>query len=244
MQWESEALLLGLKPHGESSAVIEVMTPEFGRHLGLLKGARSRRLQPTLQPGNTLLVNWKARLETHLGFCTVELHTARAARLMEGVAGLYGVQIVAGLLRYLAEREAHPGLYRAAEALLDNLGDALTAGALIARFEVMLLDELGFCLDLSTCAATGRRDDLVYVSPKSARAVCREAGTPYAARLLKLPPFLRQDAETAPDVAEVIDGLKLTGYFLDRHVAEPRAQPLPTARGQLMEKLAQLSARP
>ena len=99
MQWESEALLLGLKPHGESSAVIEVMMPEFDRHLGLLKGARSRRLQQTLQPGNTLLVNWKARLETHLGFCTVELHTARAARLMEGVAGLYGADVCVTDLR-------------------------------------------------------------------------------------------------------------------------------------------------
>lgn len=238
MEWVSEALLIGLRPHGETSAVIEVMTPELGRHLGLVKGGRSRRMQPVLQAGNSLTVTWRARLETHLGLITVELETARAARLMESVAGLYGVQIIAGHLRLLAEREAHPGLYRAAVTALDHLDGLLQSAALIARFELMLLDELGFGLDLSCCAATGRSDDLAYVSPKSARAVSREAGAPYAERLLKLPAFLRAaSAESSPDIDDVLAALKLTGFFLDRHVAGPRAIELPVARGQLIGKL-------
>ncbi|WP_405030778.1 DNA repair protein RecO [Pleomorphomonas sp. JP5] len=237
MEWVSEALLIGLRPHGETSAVIEVMTPDYGRHLGLVKGARSRRLQPVLQTGNSLLVNWRARLETHLGLFSVELSEARAARLMESASGVFGVQIVAGHLRLLAEREAHAGLYRAAISLLDHLDGLLQSAALIARFELMLLDELGFGLDLSCCAATGRTENLCFVSPKSARAVSGEAGAPYAERLLKLPAFMLPGAENSPDAADVVAALKLTGFFLDRHVAGPRALDLPPARAQLLGKL-------
>jgi len=237
MEWVSEALLIGLRPHGETSAVIEVMTPDYGRHLGLVKGARSRRLQPVLQAGNSLLVTWRARLETHLGLFSVELSEARAARLMESASGVFGVQIVAGHLRLLAEREAHPGLYRAAITLLDHLDGFLQSAALVARFELMLLDELGFGLDLTRCAATGRTDDLRFVSPKSARAVCGDAGAPYADRLLSLPAFLLPGAENTPDAADVAAALKLTGFFLDRHVAGPRAIDLPSARAQMLGKL-------
>ncbi|WP_288199365.1 DNA repair protein RecO [uncultured Pleomorphomonas sp.] len=237
MEWVSEALLIGLRPHGETSAVIEVMTPDYGRHLGLVKGARSRRLQPVLQAGNSLLVTWRARLETHLGLFSVELSEARAARLMESAAGVFGVQIVAGHLRLLAEREAHPGLYRAAITLLDHLDGFLQSAALVARFELMLLDELGFGLDLTRCAATGRTDDLRFVSPKSARAVCGDAGAPYADRLLSLPAFLLPEADDTPDAADVAAALKLTGFFLDRHVAGPRAIDLPSARAQMLGKL-------
>ncbi|WP_026792451.1 DNA repair protein RecO [Pleomorphomonas oryzae] len=237
MEWVSEALLIGLRPHGETSAVIEVMTPDYGRHLGLVKGARSRRLQPVLQAGNSLLVTWRARLETHLGLFSVELSEARAARLMESAAGVFGVQVVAGHLRLLAEREAHPGLYRAAITLLDHLDGFLQSAALVARFELMLLEELGFGLDLSCCAATGRTDDLRFVSPKSARAVCGDAGAPYADRLLRLPAFLLSGSEESPDAADVAAALKLTGFFLDRHVAGPRAIDLPPARAQMLGKL-------
>lgn len=237
MEWVSEALLIGLRPHGETSAVIEVMTPDYGRHLGLVKGARSRRLQPVLQAGNSLLVTWRARLETHLGLFSVELSEARAARLMESAAGVFGVQVVAGHLRLLAEREAHPGLYRAAITLLDHLDGFLQSAALVARFELMLLEELGFGLDLSCCAATGRTDDLRFVSPKSARAVCGDAGTPYADRLLRLPAFLLSGSEESPDADDVAAALKLTGFFLDRHVAGPRAIDLPPARAQMLGKL-------
>lgn len=237
MEWVSEALLIGLRPHGETSAVIEVMTPDYGRHLGLVKGGRSRRLQPVLQAGNSLLVTWRARLEAHLGLFSVELAEARAARLMESAAGLFGVQIVSGHLRLLAEREAHPGLYRAAISLLDHLDGLLQSAALVARFELMLLDELGFGLDLTCCAATGRTDDLRFVSPKSARAVCGDAGAPYAERLLSLPAFLMPGAEVSPNAADVVAALRLTGFFLDRHVAGPRAIELPSARAQLLGKL-------
>ena len=136
MEWVSEALLIGLRPHGETSAVIEVMTPDFGRHLGLVKGARSRRFQPVLQTGNSLLVNWRARLETHLGLFSVELSEARAARLMESAAGVFGVQIVAGHLRLLAEREEHSGLYRAAIALLGELSKTASLDIPTSALEV------------------------------------------------------------------------------------------------------------
>jgi DNA repair protein RecO (recombination protein O) len=237
MEWVSDAIILGLRPHGESSAIVEVMTPDFGRHLGLVKGARSRRMQPVLQPGNSVTVTWRARLESHLGLFAVELERARAAQLMESAAGVFGVQVVASHLRYLAEREPHPGLYNAALSLLDNLDNPLQTGALVARCELMLLEELGFGLDLTSCAATGRTDDLIYVSPKSARAVCREAGSPYHERMLPLPAFLLPNSEAIPDLVAVQQALRLTGHFLNRHVAEPRAEPLAAARGQLIERI-------
>lgn len=243
MEWVCEGMVLGARAHGETSVVLEVMTADFGRHLGLVKGGRSRRLQAALQAGNRLMLTWKARLESHLGLFAVELIEARAARLMETAAGLYAVQIVAGHLGYLAEREPHPGLYRAAAALVDAPGDVLQAAALIARFELMLLDELGFGLDLSACAATGATADLVYVSPKSARAVSRAAGAPYAARLLALPAFLLPEAGALPDAAAVAAGLRLTGFFLERHVAGPRARPLAAARAELAARLGGLERR-
>jgi len=243
MQWTSAAILLSVRPHGETSGIAEVMTPQHGRCLGLVKGARSRRLQPVLQPGNALLVTWRARLESQLGLFTVELEQARAARLMESASGVYGLQALAAHLRYLAERDPHQPLYEAAVLALDHLGDApLVAAALLARFELLLLEELGFGLDLTSCVATGRSEDLVYVSPKSARAVCRDAGQPYARLLLPLPAFLR-DVSAAPSTAQdVADALRLTGFFLVRNVAEPRSEPLPAARAKIVDAVAALAA--
>jgi DNA repair protein RecO (recombination protein O) len=238
MQWTAEAIVLGLKPHGEGSVILEVMTADYGRHLGLVKGGRARRMQPVLQPGNTVQVTWRARLDNHLGLYTAELVTARAARLMESAVGVYGVQVLAAHLRYLPERDPHPALHQAAGVILDHLDDPRDAARLIVRFELALLDDLGFGLDLTACAATGATTDLAYVSPKSARAVSRAAGLPYHDRMLPLPAFLLSPMQgEAPPVDELRDALRLTGFFLERHVAGPRAVPLSPARAMLVDRL-------
>ena len=192
MQWTDDGIIIGTRRHGETSLIVELMTPAHGRHLGLVRGGRSRRVQPTLQPGNSVTATWRARLDAHLGHYTVESTTQRAARLIEGPAGLYGIQALAALLRLLPERDPHPKLYDGLLAILDFLDDPLIAGGLIVRFELKLLDDLGFGLDLTECAATGTNDDLAYVSPRTGRAVSRSAGEAYRDRLLPLPPFLME----------------------------------------------------
>ncbi len=231
MQWSDEGIIIGTRRHGETSLIIELMTPAHGRHLGLVRGGRSRRLQPILQPGNSVAATWRARLDEHLGTYAVEPTTQRASRLIEGAAGLYGIQMLAGLLRLLPERDPHPRLYEGLASILDWFDEPQVAGALIVRFELKLLDDLGFGLDLESCAATGSNDDLAYVSPKSGRAVSRSAGDAYRSRLLTLPAFLLEPASAAPaGVDDLRDGFRLTGYFLARHVFEPRGVDPPDAR--------------
>ncbi|HVY20201.1 MAG TPA: DNA repair protein RecO [Bauldia sp.] len=223
MQWTDEGVIIGTRRHGETSLIVELMTAAHGRHLGLVRGGRSRRVQPMLQPGNSVTATWRARLDAHLGHYTVEGTTERAARLIEGAAGLYGIQALAALLRLLPERDSHPKLYDGLVAILDYLDDPLIAGGLIVRFELKLLDDLGFGLDLAECAATGGNDDLAYVSPKTGRAVSRSAGEPYHDRLLPLPAFLLEaPSQSQPDAEAVAAAFHLTGYFLARHVYEPR----------------------
>jgi DNA repair protein RecO (recombination protein O) len=231
MQWSDEGIIIGTRRHGETSVIIELMTPGHGRHLGLVRGGRSRRQQPILQPGNSVSATWRARLDEHLGTYTVEPLIQRAARLIESAAGLYGIQMLGGLLRLLPERDPHLRLYHGLSAILDWFDQPLVAGALVARFELGLLDDLGFGLDLERCAATGTNDDLAYVSPKSGRAVSRSAGEPYGDRLLALPHFLLEPpTATAADPAELAASFRLTGYFLARHVFEPRGLEPPEGR--------------
>ena len=190
MQWTEEALVLGSRTHGETSAIAEVLTRERGRWLGLVHGGRSRRTRPILQPGNVVEATWAARLDEHLGRFTLEPTRLRAGSLMQTPLGIYGTQTLASHLRLLPERDAHARLYDMAGALLDNLSDARMAGELMVRFEARLLEELGFGLDLTRCASTGATDDLVFVSPKSGRAVSRAGAQGYEDRLLPLPAFL------------------------------------------------------
>jgi DNA repair protein RecO (recombination protein O) len=236
MQWHDEGIILGVRPQGESHALVEVMTREHGRHLGIVRGGRSRRHHSLLQPGNGVDAVWQARLEEHLGQFVLEGMTHRAARLMEGPGGVYGVQHLSFLLRLLPERDPHPGLYEGLALVLDILPDMARAGPLLVRFELEILAELGFGLELSECAATGGSDELVYVSPKTGRAVCRSAGEPYKDRMLRLPAFLTEN--TSPDMACLADGFRLTSFFLNRHVFEPRGLEVPSAR-EALERLAQ-----
>lgn len=238
MEWRDEGLIIGARRHGETSLILEVMTRGHGRHLGMVKGGRARRSAPLLQPGNEVEVTWRARLEEHLGFYAVETTRLRAAELMDAPGSLHGLNLVSALLRLLAEREPHEALFAQARHVLDWLdGATLTAGAGVAmvRFELAVLAESGFGLDLASCAATERTDDLAYVSPRSSRAVSREAGAPYRDRLLALPSFLL--AEVGADAVELEAGFALTGFFLARDVFAPRGQAMPDARGAFLEQV-------
>jgi len=241
MQWTDDGIIIGTRRHGETSLIVELMTRGHGRHLGLVRGGRSRKQQPVLQPGNSVLATWRARLDEHLGNYAIEPMVQRAARLIEGPAGLYGMQIVAALLRLLPERDPHPALFDGIGPMLDWVDDPLVGGALVVRFEMKMLEDLGFGLDLDECAATGATADLVYVSPKTGRAVSRAAGEAFRDRLLPLPAFLVQ-AGLSPNAAEVADAFRLTGYFLARRIFEPRDVQLPEARARFVALVARSAA--
>lgn len=232
MNWSDRALVLGCRDLGEGGVILEAMTRDHGRHLGLVHGGRSRRLRPSLQLGNSLAVQWRARLDEQLGTYAVEVDVSRAGRLIASPGALLGVATLASHLHLLAERDPHPALFEAAEALLDHLDEPADGPALFCRFELLLLAEVGFGLDLSACAATGAVRDLAYVSPRTGRAVGREPGAPYRDRLLPLPGFLLGEAEAPPGPAELGDGFRLTGFFLAQHLYGPRNLPLPDQRAR------------
>ena len=235
MQWVDEAIVLGVKRHGEASAILELMTREHGRHLGLVRGAAGARLRPVLQPGNRVSVTWRARLDEHLGHYAVEGLDLAAARFFDAGHALYGLTHIAALCRLLPERDPHPQIHATLDCVLGALLDARLAGPRMARFELQLLAELGFGLDLESCAATGSTSELVYVSPRSGRAVSRQAGGPWHDKLLRLPAFLAEpEAAEEPSAADLLDGFAMTGFFLQRHVLEPRGLTLPDARASFV----------
>lgn len=235
MEWTDHGIVLGVRRHGEGNAILEVMTPAHGRHLGLVRGGAGARLRPLLQPGNEVRVTWRARLDEHLGAYTVEPLRLRAAGFLEAAHAIYGITHLGTLCRLLPERDPHPAVYHALELVLDRMQEPGAAAALVALFELQLLAELGFGLDLECCAATGVRSDLIYVSPKSGRAVSRSAGAPWQAQLLRLPAFfLDQHAPAEASADDVIDALTLTGFFLAHRVFEPRAMELPEVRTSFM----------
>ena len=237
MDWSDEGIVLSAKPLGETSAVAELLTLEHGRHLGLVRGGRSRRIRPILQPGNLVRVTWRARLAEHLGGFNVEMMEAHGARALDDAKALSAIGTLAGLLRLLPERDPHPALYARTLRVLRSFGEPEVWPALLVQCECQILQELGFGLDLSACAATGTDQDLTYVSPRTGRAVSREAGEPYDAKLLALPAFLLD--ETAPlSDADIAAGFALTGYFLERDVLAPHGLKLPAARDRLLDLLA------
>ena len=194
-----------------------------------------------MQPGNTIGLDWRARLDEHLGSFAVEPLALRAGRLMDSPLALAGINYLAALVRVLPERDPHEGVYEAATLIAEALDDSALAPTLIARFEAQILAECGFQLDLSRCAVTGATDRLVYVSPKSGRAVSAEAGAPWRDRLLPLPAFLREgappDARPGPD--EIADAFRLTGFFLARDLFALRGEPLPDSRATFLKAAAQ-----
>jgi DNA repair protein RecO (recombination protein O) len=244
MEWADEGIVLSVRPYGETSAIVEALTHLHGRHLGLVHGGASRKSRAILQPGNSLHFTWRARLNEQLGTFHVEPLRARAGSLLERRDALTGLNAFAAMASaVLPERELHTGVYRAAEVLLDAIAeqDFTHWAPLYVRWEAGLLEELGFGLDLSRCAASGATDDLIYVSPRSGRAVSREAGAPYVDRLLKLPGFLLGSQNAEPLAADILEGLKLTAYFLFDRVLQPHGKELPQARIRLQELAARES---
>lgn len=232
MEWTDEGIVLGVRRHGESSAIVELLTRGHGRHLGLVRGGASSRMRPLLQPGNGVTAVWRARLDEHLGTYQIEGTRLRAAALLASSHAVYGVTHLASLARLLPERDPHEGIYEMLDRTLDDFDEASEAAAHLIKFELAMLAELGFGLDLDTCAATGATSDLIYVSPKSGGAVSRTAGAPFRDRLMRLPAFLRQDegATSGWSDQDLSDGFALTGLFLLRHVLEPRGQGHSDAR--------------
>jgi DNA repair protein RecO (recombination protein O) len=235
MQWTDSGVVLGVRRHGETSVILELMTSEHGRHLGLVHGGRSKALQPVLQPGNLVQATWRARLDEHLGHFTVEGINLHAARLINSPLGLFGVMSMAHGLRALPERDPHSDLYEAAVSLVEHLLDPDFAPEVFVQFELNLLADLGFGLDLSACAATGTKDDLIYVSPKTGRAVSAAAGEAYKDRLLKLPGFLTAAPRlNRPGVEDLRAGFALTEFFLHQNIWEQRSVPVPPERARFV----------
>jgi len=244
MRWSDDALVLSVRRHGESSLLVHLLTRSHGRHAGLVRGGQRPKARIPYQIGNRLSVTWSARLAEHLGFLQGELVEGNAARLIDAPPRLACLAAAAALAdAALPEREPHPRAYQGLIALLDALeADAGWASTYVA-WEMVVLAELGFGLDLERCAATGLTDDLAYVSPRTGRAVSQAAGEPYRERLLALPPFLRADAAAAAVSvpADVLAGLALTGHFLERRAFAPHGRALPAARTRFVDVLKQLA---
>jgi DNA repair protein RecO (recombination protein O) len=244
MEWSDDGVVISVRAHGETGAIVEALTRDHGRHLGLVRGGASRKVKPALQPGNRLHLHWRARLAEHLGNFSAEIAKARAGDLFDSRDALLGFNAFASVVNTaMPEREPHAPVYEAAEILLDAIAadDFEHWSPLYVRWEAGLLDALGFGLDLSQCAATGARDDLVYVSPKSGRAVSAAAGQSYASRLFPLPQFLLGSQNASPTLADVLAGLKLTGHFLSDRVLVPHYREMPAARLRLEERAARES---
>ena len=238
MEWRDKGILLGARPHGENAAIVEIFTPAHGRHMGVVRGGTGRKIAPILQPGAQLDVAWRARLEDHIGTFSVELIRSRAAQSMSDRLALAGLNSVTALLSFgLPEREPHLTLYDQSTQLLDLLDQPDLWPLAYLRWEMHLLEVLGFGLDLSCCAATGSEEDLIYVSPRSGRSVSAAGAGVWANRLLALPPCML-GLGTAPD-DEVAQALWTTGHFLHHHLAEEILQrPVPEARARFLDQLS------
>ncbi len=239
MDFTDDGIILSARSHGETAAIAEIFTPHHGKWAGLVYGGQGRTQRPILQPGNAVRAAWKGRVDESLGFFTLELTRARAGELMQERLSLAGLTAACSVaVASLPERQAHPRVYHTMRILLDHLDDIDIWPALMARWELGLLAELGFGLSLDHCAATGAREDLVYVSPKSASAVSRAAGEPYKDRLLPLPAFLR-DAAAPATLADTIDALHTTGHFIETRILHATNADMPEARRRLIDLLRQ-----
>jgi len=236
MEWQDDGIVLAGRPHGESDVILSLLTRDHGRAAGLLRGGQGRRWRGLVQPGNRVRVRWRARLADHLGHFTCELDRAEAGGLLDDPARLAALISACALAEAaLPERAPHPQLHAAFCHLLDALHGEAWARDYV-RWEIALLAELGFGLDLSACAATGSADNLAYVSPRTGRAVSAGAAGRWRDRLLPLPAFLVEPGRAA-DAADILAGLDLAGHFLWREVFAPIGQVLPPARTRLIDRL-------
>jgi DNA repair protein RecO (recombination protein O) len=242
MEWTDDAFVLDARRHGESASIVTLLTPGYGRHAGLVHGGSGGRARGLYQPGNRLRVTWRGRLAEQLGHYSAELMQPHAATLLDDPLRLAGLQSACAIAESaLPDREPHPAVFAGFEALLLAMpSDFWTT--IYVKLEVGLLQELGFGLDLTCCALTGATQDLAFVSPRTGRAVSRDASAPYAGKLLALPPFLApggvaQDAS----LQDVLEGLRLTAHFLERHVLFPHHRPLPAARTRFIDRLGDMN---
>lgn len=241
VEWQDEGVVLAARRHGESAAVISVFTPTRGRHAGWVRGGAGKRARSLYEPGNRLRLTWRARLADQLGSFTAELEAALAARLLDDPDRLAGLGAACALLEAtLPERDPHPILYNAFSDFIEMLPEHDDWSERYVRFELNLLAELGFGLDLTACAVTGAVTDLAYVSPRSGRAVSRAGAGVWADRLLPLPGFLLGQGPADP--VQIRAGLRLTGAFLRRHLFDAGERSMPSARERLVRRLAEPAA--
>lgn len=236
MKWEDEAIVLAARPHGETAAVVQLLTRAHGRHAGLVRGGQSARLRGIYQSGNRVSATWSGRLPEHLGSLECELECSYMARVLDDSDRLAALSAATAVCEgAMPEREPHPACFEGLLALLEALEGDHWAEVYV-RWELAFLAELGFGLDLSRCAAGVENDQLAYVSPRSGRAVSLSAGAPYREKLLPLPGFLVGRGEGGK--AAVAEGLALTGFFLERHLFHPHDKPLPAARLRLEQRFS------
>ena len=241
MQWHDSGFVLAARRHGENALIVELLTREHGRHLGLVRGGQSPRLRAVLQLGNEVAASWRGRLPEHLGTFGCELVHAHAARFLDDPDRLAGLaSAVALVAAALPEREPHADVCALLAQLIDALDACAEWPAQYVAWECQLLAALGFGLDLARCAATGTTTDLAYVSPRTGRAVSRQAGAPYHDKLLVLPEFLWRDAPA--DLAQVTLGLGLTGHFLLHHLLLPHGRTMPAARSRLSDRMQRIAS--
>ncbi len=237
MQWSAEGFVLSVRRHGETSAIVEVFTREYGRHAGLVRGASGKRLRGILQPGNCLQISWRARLSEHLGMFDVEDATSNIVHLLDDPSAISGLNAACSMITAcLPEREAHEAVFDGFGVLVSCLDQIDIWPALYVRLECGILSELGYGLDLSKCAATGEQANLTHVSPRTGRAVCAEAAQPYLDKLLPLPLFLNNPANELLD-GDIQNGIVLSAYFLERRVLWPVNKQLPDARERMVSRL-------
>lgn len=236
MEWRDEGVLLSMRPHGEGSAIIEVLTAEHGRHMGVVRGGASRRMAPVLQPGSQIAVEWRARLDNQLGTFRAEPLRSRAA-VLDDPLGLSGFGAVCALLHHaLPEREPHGGLYQQTLTLMDAMVAGQDWGVAYLRWEMRLLEDIGFGLSLGSCAVTGSREDLAFVSPKTGRAVSRTGAGDWAARLLPMPACMLGQGPAS--TTELLQGLAITAHFLTRELSpQLKSGPLPESRARMIARL-------
>ena len=250
MEWRGEGLIIRTRRHGEGNAVVDIFTREHGRYVGLVRGGNSRRQRPTLQTGNMVTAVWRARLAEQLGVMTAESLHPYSAEVMDDDVLLTGLQGLCAHLQLTSERQAYTRLYDVVQIVLSALPERDIWLPLFVRFELALLEETGFGLDLSHCAVSGTKETLTHVSPRSGRAVSAEVAAPYIERLLPLPRFLQNLEISAPSLAplalvpleDVLAGLQLTGHFLERRCYAPHDLVLPPARARLIDRLKRITA--
>ena len=237
MEFHEEAFVLSARSHGDTGVVVDLLTETNGRHAAYVAGGASRRMKPFLQAGARVIADYRARTSDHLGSARLEPVGEGPSALFDDPLALTGLAAAAAVAQgALPEREAHPGAFLAFEALMSAFRIPDVWPAIFVRFEAGLLEDLGFGLDLSRCAATGTMDDLIYVSPRTGRAVSRDAGAPYADKMLALPPFML-GAQAGLGEGDVGAGLDLTGHFLEQFVFHPQNKPIPPARVWMVDRL-------